>query len=237
MARRSWENVAVHEERRAKCGGRKAKILRIRISRTSTTDLDGSNPDDSAMKVFAIQPDHRCFSLLPTDPMFFGKVGFFDGFSMSEPWAKLDEDSRTFYVRDPRKTVAGDFHSLALGCLVYNDAVRSSKAGEILEEAGELLPGRIERVGPVHVLNPMVSYPCFDLERSKYRKAGTAVVEVFEYAFLPEEIGEANVFKDQVRKGVSIYTVADRGDPEKEFYYRYQKAGLTGLVFTELWSD
>ncbi|MCW1886875.1 hypothetical protein OKA04_19200 [Luteolibacter flavescens] len=187
------------------------------------------------MKVFLIRSDHRCYSLLPKDPAFFDKVGLFDGQPIEGIWSRLDDQERAFQVREPDTTRAGGFHDLVLGCLVYGDAVRMSKVGGILGKSGEVLPGTIEGYGPVFVLNPLASYPCFDLERSNYRKAGTAVVQVFEHVFLPDEIGDASVFKAQVRKRTSIYTVSDRGDPENDFYHQYQEACLSGLIFEEVW--
>ncbi|GAA5120529.1 hypothetical protein JIN84_05710 [Luteolibacter yonseiensis] len=124
------------------------------------------------------------------------------------------------------------------GALVYAGSVHLSAVGRILEASGEVLPARVERnPEPFHVLNVLATYDCLDMEASKYRMAGTAVAEISDHVFKPDTIGDLSIFKTQVRQNVAIYTVADRGDPENEFYHQYHNAGLTGLAFEKVWSD
>jgi hypothetical protein len=190
------------------------------------------------MKILRILADHSYYSLLAVDLDYYRKTGVFRPEPKARQWEEFGPEGPVFHVREPSKTKKGNFHDLILGVLACDEAVRQSAIGRELEKSGEWLPARLEHpCEPVHVFNALTVYDCFDLERSRYAKAGTVINQVFEYVFKPELVGECSVFKTQVGQNTSVFTVADRGDPDHEFFYEYQKAGFTGLVFEEVWSD
>lgn len=190
------------------------------------------------MRVLQIKPDFTCHSLLPSDPGFFDQAGFFLPEPKAALWVRFGEEGPSFYTRQPASTAKGDFLDAVPGALAFDTSLRGDPIGTLLEACGELLPARLEgAAAPISLLNVLTVYDCFDLERSKFRKAGSAVVEIFEHVFLPEKIGGVGIFKTQVKQRTTIYTVADRGDPADEFFHQYRNAGLSGLVFEEVWHD
>lgn len=191
------------------------------------------------MRIFRINSDHSCHSLLPAADDFFKSAGaVFSPQPKVEKWKHFGPSGPDFIVRELAKTKDGNFLDLSLGVLVFDDLVRSSAAGRTLAAVGEILPARLEdRGSSLWVCNVLTTYDCFDRERSKFLAAGPVVVQVHEYAFLPDLIGDCSVFKTQVQQNTAIFTIADRGNPEEEFYHQYQEAGFTGLVFQEIWND
>jgi hypothetical protein len=191
------------------------------------------------MKIFRINPDNSCHSLLAADfNDYVCKVGpVFTPQPKAENWKEFGSSGPEFYVRDPAGTKKGNFFNFTLGALVFDDLVAQSAVGGILAVAGEILPAQLEgNNSPLSVCNVLTIYDCFDRGRSKFRQAGPVVVEVYEYVFLPHLIGDCSIFKAQVEQKTAIFTIADRGDSENEFYHQYMKSGFNGLIFQEIWN-
>jgi hypothetical protein len=190
------------------------------------------------MRVFQIKPDYAYSSLLPSNPRFFDIAGIFKPQPKASQWSEFGDEGPSFYARDPALRFGGNFFDVVAGALAFEASLRDGPVNSLLAQAGEILPARLEGFSsPISILNVLTVYNCFDLERSNFRKAGSIVVEIFEHVFLPEEIGEVGIFKAQVKQNTTIYTVADRGNPDLEFFHRYRSEGLTGLVFDEVWHD
>lgn len=66
---------------------------------------------------------------------------------------------------------------------------------------------------------------------------GEVAVEVRKYAFHWDRIGDCNLFKVPETRGVDLYALVGRDEPEDEFYTQYHTLGFTGLKFEEVWSD
>ncbi len=131
---------------------------------------------------------------------------------------------------------AGDFYQFSAGSLIT-----SPRATEVLrtylEMAGELLP--LPFAGQTYtLLNVTECINCLDHERSEWVCAedGTCLYPD-RYVFHRNRFSESPIFKVPETRGGEILVAEGLHDPEDEFRYEVVRAGLKGLIFTELWSD
>jgi hypothetical protein len=187
------------------------------------------------MTIYKITADHDFWSLLPVQKEQFVKQTLFQLESMRSSWIDL-----SFYVRDPARTIRGDFFNLSLGCLAYGGRVNESDLGEIIERSGEMLKAKLDGTDEmIYVLNPTACYNCLDRHNTvaEWTPDGTVAVQVKKYAFHVDRIGDCNLFKIPEMKRVGLFAISGRDEPEDEFYAQYHDMGLTGLKFEEVWSD
>ena len=109
---------------------------------------------------------------------------------------------------------------------------------ELLEMSGELLP--LTHQGENwSILNVTECVNMLDDERSKwvYGETTGAKIQIAKYVFHASRVTESPLFKIPEMRKTQILTIEGFKDPEDEFKYRVEQAGLTGLKFKLLWSD
>ncbi len=191
-----------------------------------------------AIKIYRVSVDHASWRLLPIDLSFWKRENLFRLADMRSEWG-----SPTFYVKDPVRDKRMDFAHLSIGGFTYWDKVNQSDLGEMIEKSGEVLTAKVEfKPSPdekLYVFNCTACYNCFDREKGKARWTpdGRMAIQVEKYAFHPERIGDASLFKIPETHRVAVYTVTGQDDPEDEFYTLYHSLGFTGLEFEEVWSE
>ena len=147
----------------------------------------------------------------------------FEAQPVSDRWVEL-----SFFLDDPRKK-RGGFLGWSTAP-VMEQHVRDAMV-DIVEPAGELLPGMCEDVGPIYFLNVLENLDCFDEDRA-IEDAG-----VKRWAFHPDRIGDCSLFKLSAFPFSPLFTYTGKLDPDKEFKNRYERLGLGGLKFQLVWSD
>ena len=138
------------------------------------------------------------------------------------------------YIHKP-KLIKGNFLDLwATGGLVV-DEVALDHLRDLLEMSGELLP-LPHKNETFHVLNVTDCVNMLDEKRTRWRY-GKGRLPIDEYQFHADRITEAPLFKIPETSNYETLTATGLNDPEEEFKGRYERLGLTGLLFEELWTD
>lgn len=149
-----------------------------------------------------------------------------DGSPKSATWRPIrvrvgeaDEDSPGMY---------SDMPWLSHWALVLRESAVAALS-DLLKGQGELLPLRDESNQPLFVLNAR-TVDALDLERSKLRYLlnGAQFVGVTEHVFRKRALEGVHVFRLPVNRVTYV---------SREFVERVRRAGLTGLVFTQVWSE
>lgn len=132
---------------------------------------------------------------------------------------------------------AGDFWKLGAGMLIT-----TPKATDILltflEMAGELLP-LFYQGQTFTILNVTECINCLDDTNTKwvYGETTGAKIRIEKYAFYPDRFSESTIFKiPETHKG-EILVVEGLKDPEDEFKYTVENAGLQGIIFEQIWES
>jgi hypothetical protein len=132
---------------------------------------------------------------------------------------------------------AGDFYQFE-GSKLITTLRATEVLEEFLEMAGELLP--LPYGGEVYtVLNVLECINCLDHERTQWRLGPDTGEKLGprQYAFHPDRFSESPLFKIPETCRSQILLVEGLRDPEEEFRYVVENAGLNGLVFEELWDS
>jgi hypothetical protein len=142
-----------------------------------------------------------------------------------------------FYVSTPKAQV-GNFYKLGYELFAY-DKVANEAIRDVVNEAGEHYLLEVEDVGTLHVLNVLETCDALDHEKTVWREeddGGKYVI--MEHVFCPERIQtKSGLFKIAENRYSRIFLVAGAPNQQGDFYARYHETGLTGLTFTEIWSD
>lgn len=139
------------------------------------------------------------------------------------------------YILNPKHR-KGDFPYLCPGAIVCN-----KKANNILfdffEMSGEILTLKNENQ-EFYILNILDCINALNQEGTvwKYSKRSGAKIGIEKYSFHPNRIPEPPLFKIPETSKSEILTYSGIKDPEDEFITAYNKSGLLGLLFEELWS-
>ncbi len=130
----------------------------------------------------------------------------------------------------------GDFYQFDPGILITSPRATDVLRGE-LELAGELLP--LPYKGKEYtVLNVTECIDCLDQEGSKWLRTSLGEeIYPLEYSFHKHRFTESSLFKIPETHKSEILVVEGLKDPEDEFRYIVESAGLKGLIFQEIWSD
>jgi hypothetical protein len=152
----------------------------------------------------------------------------FDGRPMAGSWSPLEVE----VIRDSRHRgrPASDF-PLLYGPVPVLSERAAHALGDLLDGAGERLPlrggdGRYQALNVTRVLDALDEERC---EVKRFRSG--RIMRVLRYAFRPEAIGEAAVFKVPQMLKSEVY-VTDR------FADAVRRHGLIGLAWDrKLWSD
>lgn len=193
-----------------------------------------------ALKVFRVLPDYSYSSIEMDDKNHFFKCskGLGDVKRIRDIW----DENLLFYIKDPVNTTEGEFYNFYPGVLVFNNQVRDSSLGEIMNHSGEELAAKLDDgKKDLTFLNCISSYNCLDKEKSKllytFVDGEKHITGVSEYSFLPNRFGDSCLFKIPENYRTNLFVVTGEGEKEDDFYYQYHKQGFTGLKFEEIWSD
>jgi hypothetical protein len=150
----------------------------------------------------------------------------FDGTPRKEGW-------RPVRVRRDRVNMRQAFKPADLAFRVSDLIMRRSgleALRDVFEAHGELLPLATDDDVELWVCNVLGVLDAHDLERSNIDVIeGTSMVSIYEHAFLPSVIGDAEMFRTPVNPRRVYFT--DR------FVERVKKLKLKGTDFVPLWSS
>lgn len=182
------------------------------------------------MKVFRVRPDvHAWGYLVPvTGESATGEDLVFDGKSRAWSWRPLHVGMR------PAGKDAPDFARFGHGGLVLSP--RAYKlCGPVLERCGELLPVHLDHK-EVYLFHATRLVDALDEAACEWIEVQGRRVHVRRYALTPAVYEAANVFKLPQMARDKTFTVEGRAPRPLEFKPLVEGAGLTGLVFEEVWA-
>jgi hypothetical protein len=139
------------------------------------------------------------------------------------------------YVFMPRHR-PGDFYQFGGGALITTP--RATEAlEEFLEMAGELLPLPYDGTNYT-ILNVTEVINCLDREQTEWQRgADGAPIWIKRFVFHRDRFTQSPLFKIPETSRSSILVVEGLRAPHEEFRFTVTRAGLSGLVFRELWND
>lgn len=143
----------------------------------------------------------------------------------------------SFYVSTPKASVS-NFYPIGYELLAFDEIARNA-LWDVIGEAGEHYSVEVEDVGTLSIFNVTETCDALDHDKSVWREEddGEKYV-VLKHVFNPERIvGKSCLFKIAENRYSKILCVTGAPNQQGDFYTRYHEAGLTGLKFTELWSD
>ena len=185
------------------------------------------------MKVFRIRLNSNKYqSFLPVDD----KVWQSELLTMDCQEKQQDWTAPSVYIDNP-KLIKGNFFDFCSGAFVV-DSIAHDVLQEVLEWAGEILP-LPHKDELFHLVNVRECVNCLDELNTKWviGKTTGAKIRIEQYEFLANRFSESTLFKiPETAKG-EMLTVTGIKDPEDEFKTIVERAGLTGIIFEELWSD
>lgn len=103
---------------------------------------------------------------------------------------------------------------------------------DILTSCCELLPLQSTRDEPFHLINPLVISDCLDKEKTRYRPGFKSMIDRFEFAI--DRLPDSPLFLLPNRP--ELLTISERCSSGSDFKRIVERAKLTGLCFSELWS-
>jgi hypothetical protein len=139
------------------------------------------------------------------------------------------------YVDNLKKEV-GSFYEFSGRALTFDKYAYEGMC-DILEMAGEILPITMEEGDDLYVLNVLDCVNALDKEKSIWHMRGGKRTRLKKYVFQKERVHESSLFKIPENNYGAVLTYTGLKDSDDEFIGRYQRLGLTGLIFEELWSD
>ena len=185
------------------------------------------------MKVFRIVLDvnHYQSLLVEDDSIWRTNELVFDASPKQNGWKPPG-----VYVLHPLLKRGNFFHFCAGAFACDRTALGATQ--DLLERSAELLP--IGHKGErLYVVNVTECIAVLDEERTRwiYGETTGMPIRIDRYCFHPRRLTETPLFKIPETARGEIFTVEGMKDPEDEFKYRVEQAGLQGLVFEEVWSE
>ena len=122
------------------------------------------------MRIYKISSDHAYWSLMASDPDFWGTAydthkKVFALEPMRDAWK-----APVLYIRDPARTKRGSFHGFGNGRLAYSEEVYDSNLGEMIERSGEILSAEFDGTAEAcHIFNCTACYNCLDRKNTQAR--------------------------------------------------------------------
>jgi hypothetical protein len=173
-------------------------------------------------------------SVLPLHPNDLGIFGPPDGQPIGKAFGSTWKPIDVYvYIHDDKKKtkstsqLEADFYS------GWGEPMLASRAIDVLEnifeQYGELLPLNCSDGKQYAKFWCTKFCSAFDETRSEFERFPSGIIgHITKYAFLPEQIGDCEMFRDSTIKS---FFVTDR------LKMRVEAAGLIGISFVELWSD
>ena len=187
------------------------------------------------MKIYKIGNDVSKYQYLLTDDKEFRKKGgmIMDCQPKLETWA-----SPECYVYKPKHR-RGNFLGFGMtsGGFALDAQTRwHDEVSGMLEMSGELLP--LPHEGEMlYVLNVLECVNALDAERSTFDPPDRKLGLPQTYVFHRQRVPETPLFKIPETHTTEILCAEDYCDEDMEFKRAYERAGMTGLIFREVWSD
>ncbi|MEO7002822.1 MAG: hypothetical protein ABI068_13470 [Ktedonobacterales bacterium] len=153
-----------------------------------------------------------------------------DGDPLGASWSPPE-----VYAPYPRRQ-QGDFFSASSDVLIASPrAVGALRP--FFEQAGEILPLPYKGV-EYSFINVTVKADALDMDKTYPDKADRPLFHETRFVFRPDHFPASTLFKmPMLDGGASIYLWEGGRPADQEFRAVYERAGLQGLVFQELWSD
>lgn len=133
------------------------------------------------------------------------------------------------------------FYRLSNSVILFTQAVYDSPMSRLLDLAGNVHPTTLQDTGEkLYFLNVTAVYNCLDAAGTIFytRMGDEKGVDhgkgVKVPAFYPKLIGDSKLFRIP-QMPLTIFAASDGGGDD--FYKAYQESGLSGLKFTQVWSD
>ncbi len=183
------------------------------------------------MKIYRVRPNTHAYPYLSTAPgqNLEAHDLVFDGRSRAWSWSPMHAGFRPF-GKEP-----ADFSKLGHGGLVVSP--RAKKLTQhLLERCGELLSVHVDDK-EYFLLNITQVADCLNTETTQWFEVQGKPVHVKKYQFLQNEVPAVSLFKIPEQARDRFFTVTGRATAATEFKSIVEGAGLTGLVFEEVWDS
>ena len=150
---------------------------------------------------------------------------------------KNDFSEIEWYVHNPKVKKANFFTGIT-GALIFDKRVYDSDLFTMFEMAGEIIPIKSENGEELFLLNVLECVNCLNekgSERDIYDDGSKG--RLLKYAFYENCVSESSIFKIPETSQTEILTYVDVKGEADEFFYEYQKAGLSGLIFEQIFPN
>lgn len=182
------------------------------------------------MKIYEVQTDITKCQIIQRDDH--SELHEFACKKMSDQWI-----SQGWYIYNPldEKT---HFYDTPGSTLIFDEFIRASDLGTLLEMSGEILPIEIENE-KYYFLNVLGCYNLLNKELTEFEvyPDGTKSSIIEKYSFYENRIGGNPLFKVPETSKYQILCFEGICDPWDEFKGRYDEMGLTGLEFIEIYNS
>ena len=140
------------------------------------------------MSFYTIVPDSDTYdSLVLRSPANYESYYAFEGRRLADSWKPLP-------VKIYKAKKRGNFPQLVLHIPVF-DAKALEILRPVIEPNAEVLPLDCPD-GQYYAINGLAVLDCLDAQRSEIVRISTGrIMDILKYVFLPERIGDANIFK------------------------------------------
>ena len=183
------------------------------------------------MKIYRVLHDVNTYQtfILTNESVYHTGELRFEGRSKIDTWQDLE-----VVTLNPLRPVS-NFPYLAPGTIVC-DQLALDKLFKFFEMAGEMLPV-INNGQTYYALNVLECTNMLDQEKTIWETSPDtgAKLWISKYHFHPNRVLESTLFKIPETHRGDVLTYANTIFPDDEFYYAYQKSGVTGLCFNKLW--
>ena len=182
------------------------------------------------MKVYEIQADITKCQLIQRDDH--NELHDFRCEKIADKW--IDTDWYIYNPLDPKT----HFYCSPGATLVFDQYIRESDLGDLLEMSGEVLSVEIDG-GKYYFLNIIGCLNALDKTKTTYQyyEDGMKSSVIDQYVFYPQRIGGNPLFKTVETCWFQVLCYEGICDPWDEFKGRYEEMELTGLMFTEIFNS
>lgn len=182
------------------------------------------------MKIYEVQTDINTCQIIQRDDHY--ELHEFNCQKMMDKWI-----SDGWYIFNPMDEKS-HFYDTPGATIIFDQFIRESDLGTLLEMSGEILPVKIDGEN-YYFLNAQECINVLNKENTTFEiySDGTKSSMIDKYSFHPQRIGGIPIFKIPETCSHQILCFSGVSEPWDEFRGRYDEMGLTGLLFTEIYDS
>lgn len=182
------------------------------------------------MKIYEIQTDIAKCQIIQRDDHY--ELHDFGCKTMTKEWLSND-----WYIFNPLDNKT-HFYDTPGSTIIFDEFIRQSDLGTLLEMAGEILPIIIDRER-FYFLNTLECINALDNKRTEYNyyEDGSRSTVINKYYFHENRLGGSPIFKIPETAKYQMLCFEGLSDPWDEFKGRYEELNLEGLEFIEIYDS